>query len=70
MSDSFVTTVNEIDAVAVEDDIIAAYTSEDQFNVLTVELLKEVGSFVCIAASILPQTQKFGHATKQSMAVT
>jgi hypothetical protein len=52
--DSFVDTLNQIDAVTVDDDEVAAYASEDQFNALSVELLKEVGSFVCIAASILP----------------
>jgi hypothetical protein len=58
MTDSFVDNLNDIDVVAVEDDVIAAYTSEDQFNVLTVELLKEVGSFVCVAACILPADTK------------
>lgn len=58
MTDSFVEQVNEIDAVAVEDDVIEAYTSEDQFNALTVELLKEVGSFVCVASCILPADTK------------
>lgn len=55
---ALVETLNEIEAVAVEDEAIAAYTSEDQFNYLTVELLKEVGSFVCVAASILPADTK------------
>ncbi len=58
MPDSFVDNLNDIDAVAVEEDAIAAYTSEDQFNALTVELLKEVGSFVCVAACILPADTK------------
>jgi hypothetical protein len=58
MTDSFLENVNEIGAVAVEDDAIAAYTSEDQFNALSVELLKEVGSFVCVAACILPSDTK------------
>jgi hypothetical protein len=58
MTDSLVENVNGIEAVAVDDDVIAAYTSEDQFNALTVELLKEVGSFVCVAACILPENTK------------
>jgi hypothetical protein len=58
VTDTLVDTLNEIDAVAVEDEAIAAYTSEDQFNSLTVELLKEVGSFVCVAASIFPAGTK------------
>jgi len=58
MTDSLVENVNEIAAVAVDDAVIAAYTSEDQFNALTVELLKEVGSFVCVAACILPANTK------------
>ncbi len=58
MTDSFVENVNEIEAVAVEDDTIAAYISEDQFNALTVELLKEVGSFVCVAACVMPADTK------------
>jgi hypothetical protein len=58
MTDSFIDNLNDIDAVAVDADAIAAYTSEDQFNALTVELLKEVGSFVCVAACILPADTK------------
>jgi hypothetical protein len=58
MTDGLIDNLNDIDAVAVDDDAIAAYTSEDQFNALTVELLKEVGSFVCVAASILPAGTK------------
>jgi hypothetical protein len=58
MSDSLVETLNEISTVAVEDGTLAAYTSEDDFNVLTVALLKEVGSFVCVAASIFPSATK------------
>ena len=54
----FIDTLNDIQAVAVDDDVIAAYTSEHQFNALTVELLKEVGSFVCVAASVLPGDTK------------
>ena len=57
-TDSFIDKLNDIDAVAVDDAAIAAYTSEDQFNALTVELLVEVGSFVCVAASILPADTK------------
>jgi Family of unknown function (DUF5677) len=57
-TDSLIDKLNDIDAVAVDDDAIAAYSSEDQFNALTVELLIEVGSFVCIAASILPADTK------------
>ena len=58
MSDSFVDNLNDIGAVAVDDEAIAAYTSEDDFNALTVELLKEIGSFICVAASILPANTK------------
>jgi hypothetical protein len=58
MTDSFVENVNEIDAVAVDDDDIAAYTSENQFNALTAALLKEVASFVCVAACVLPTDTK------------
>jgi Family of unknown function (DUF5677) len=58
MTDSLIDTLNDIDAVAVDDDAIAAYTSEDEFNSLTVELLKEAGSFVCVAASLLPADKK------------
>jgi len=58
MTDSFVDNLNDIKVVAVEDDAIAAYTSEDQFNSLAVELLKEVGSFICVAACILPADKK------------
>jgi hypothetical protein len=59
MTDSFVDNLNDIDVVAVEYDAIAAYESEDQFNALTVDLLKEVGSFVCVAACILPRNTKY-----------
>jgi hypothetical protein len=58
MTNNFVENVNEIDAVPVESDAIAAFTSENQFNALTIELLKEVGSFVCVAACILPADTK------------
>jgi hypothetical protein len=49
MTDSLINTLNDIDVVAVDEEAIAAFASEDQFNGLTVELLIEVGSFVCMA---------------------
>jgi hypothetical protein len=35
-----------------------AFTSEDDFNGLAVELLVEVGSFICVAGSLLPATTR------------
>ena len=58
MADSFVDNLNEVSPAPVDDEVIATFTSEDDFNELTVELLKEVGSFVCIAASALPADTK------------
>jgi Family of unknown function (DUF5677) len=54
MTDSLVNQLNEVVAVTVDDNVLAAFTSEDDFNELAVDLLKEVGSFICIAACILP----------------
>jgi hypothetical protein len=54
MNNEFIDTLNDIAAAAVDDAVIAACKSEDHFNALTVDLLKEVGSFICVAASILP----------------
>jgi uncharacterized protein DUF5677 len=35
-----------------------AFTSEDDFNRLTVELLIEVGSFICVAGNLMPATTR------------
>jgi hypothetical protein len=36
-----------------------AFTSEGDFNGLTVELLIEVGSFICVAGNLLPKTRRW-----------
>jgi hypothetical protein len=58
MTDSFVDHLNDIEPVTVDDGVIAAFTSEDDFNALTVELLKEVASFVCVAASLFTEGKR------------
>lgn len=49
---------SDIERVPVTSEILDQYDSEDHFNELIVKLMIEVGSCVCVAASLLPATTK------------
>lgn len=46
--------LNDIESVHVVPDKLTAFTSEEDFTELAVNLLVEAGSYVCVAASVLP----------------
>lgn len=50
--------LDEIEPVVVDPERLAAFTSEVDFTGLAVDLLVEVGSYVCVVASILPGNTK------------
>jgi Family of unknown function (DUF5677) len=50
--------IPDVARVAVTPDKLASFTSEEDFTGLSVDLLVEVGAFVCIAASLLPGDTK------------
>ena len=49
-----ITEVPIVNRIEVDPDRIRAFSSEEEFTGLSVELLIEVGSYACIAASVLP----------------
>lgn len=49
---------NEIKRANVDPGQLAAFSSEDEFNRIGVEILIETGSYVCVAASCLPADTK------------
>ncbi|GAA3854000.1 DUF5677 domain-containing protein [[Pseudomonas] carboxydohydrogena] len=48
------TQIEDIKIADVSDTRLEGFESEDEFNALSVELLIEVGSYICVAGSILP----------------
>lgn len=50
--------LNDIESVPINPDKLATFTSEEDFTGLGVDLLVEAGSYVCVAACILPGDTK------------
>ncbi|MGX4806944.1 DUF5677 domain-containing protein [Bradyrhizobium guangdongense] len=56
---AFVEAFDSIKATDVSPSRTAAFKSEDDFNGLSVELLVETGSFLCVAANLLPHQRRW-----------
>ncbi|MDB5640259.1 MAG: hypothetical protein JWP51_5167 [Bradyrhizobium sp.] len=52
---AFLAQIDAIKATDVGEERLKAFTSEADFNGIAVELLVEVGSYVCVAANLLPR---------------
>lgn len=57
-AETFLEQLEDVKAVDVGEDRLKTFTTEDDFNSLSVELLIEVGSYVCIAGNLLPVENK------------
>ena len=51
---TFLAQIDAIKATDVSEDRLNTFTTEYDFNEVAVELLIEVGSYICIAANLLP----------------
>jgi hypothetical protein len=51
---AFLAQIDSIEATDVSEARLNAFTTEDDFNGVAVELLVEVGKYICVAASLLP----------------
>jgi hypothetical protein len=57
--DAFLDAFDSIQTTDVSPSRTDAFKSEDDFNALSVELLIEAGSFICVAANLLPQGRRW-----------
>jgi hypothetical protein len=61
LNENAIAFLNQIDSIKCTDvspERLHAFASEEDFNGVTVELLIEVGSYVCVAANLLPGTTR------------
>src|ERR1700676_2832252 len=55
---AFLNQIDSINGTDVSPERVHAFASEEDFNGVTVELLIEVGSYVCVAANLFPGTAR------------
>ena len=70
-AEAFLDAINSIKHADVTDERLDAFKSEEDFNGLTVELLIEVGSYVCVAANLYPNrpAHEPGHFWDRNQAI-
>ena len=56
-----------IERIEVSAETLNGFAHEEDFTALAFDLLREVTSHVCVAASLLPGDKKHGTGTKQSL---